>query len=729
MAVTPLIKPVYDKKGIFYNFQSALEDINITLANSENAVRFSKFALLRIPEIGTPNSLITDNKIQFYAAGESPLIEGLNPNNNVNLAESFQNYALNLEALLLSKPTYKKNEKLTVSERVFWKWLKELGAIRFQDANALEKNSANLPIDPVNHTEYRFVEKPETSSTYNRVVKYIGDIDVVNTLSSSQNSYTEVYIHVPTNVGTTPHVLFKSITDDPYNYTPGMTIANIDASPLDIEYLAGRHYNDTHPFALSLKAFYDLDDATVTADIKNTFAGPYAPGNWFSQTTNNAYYTDSLATFNVAQDQFIRKTLGATFVEYQRTTLDGISLDFDLANYKLASANPAIKVFSQFNDYVANRDFEFNAVLVYYDTYDPNNLDSNGNPINFKTNLYGVLFLDKIQQSGLEFAIPPISKYKPDPLNKTNGNSFSFKLNLKLDTSIEDAKVEKSINDYSTFSLELFTDVLTKFTQLQTSFSNKLLELEKLQQEVQAAKDLLINTVDSTEINTRITNLETSLIANQAIFNNTSDLVTMIDNTNYKINSIISGDTNITISYNIDVVRPGDGINIDRATPNRVKVINSNQYYNIANGSITNIFTNNILTLGTFTNYFVHKNLPFNVGVPIILGADHSIYIDDTAVAWKKGQVLRLVIEDEFIPVTFDFKIYTDAQNRNNTGVYGVTIGIFGDLDFTPEFTSTQPDVNALALSINAAALTNRPIFDIICLDDVNFIFRVDKIR
>jgi hypothetical protein len=62
MAVTPLIKPVQDKKGIFYNFQSALEDINITLANTENAVRFSKFALLRIPEIGTPDTLATDNK-------------------------------------------------------------------------------------------------------------------------------------------------------------------------------------------------------------------------------------------------------------------------------------------------------------------------------------------------------------------------------------------------------------------------------------------------------------------------------------------------------------------------------------------------------------------------------------------------------------------------------------------------------------------------------------------
>jgi len=705
MAVTPLIKPVQDKKGIFYNFQSALEDINITLANSENSVRFSKFALLRIPEIGTPNTLATDNKIQFGAAGESPIIEGLNPDNNVNLAESFQNYALNLESLLLSRPTYKKNERLTVSERVFWKWLKEVGAIRFQDANALEKNTANLPVDLVNHTEYRFVEKPETNSTYNRVVKYIGDIDVVNTLSSSENSYTEVYIHVPTNVGTTPHVLFKSVKDD--NYKPGMTIANTLAAPLDIEYLSGRHYNDSHPFGLSLKAFYDLDDASVTAQIKNTLAGSYSPGNWFNGTINNAYYTDNNGSneYYVASDQFIRKTLGLTTVEYQRSTLDGISIDFDLANYKLASENPEIKVFSQFNDYVANRDFEFNAILVYYDTYDPNNLDSTGNPIDFRTNLYGVLFLDKIQQSGLEFAIPPISKYKPDPLSKTNGNAFSFKLNLKLDTSIEDAKVEKSINDYSTFSLELFTDVLTKFTQLQTSFSNKLLELEALQQQVNSIKDLLINSVDSSEILTRVSNLETSLIANQAIFSNTGELVAMIDNTNSKINSIIAGDTNIVVSYDLDGIRPGEGILIDRSTPNRVRVVNANQQYNIANGSLTNIVTGNTLTLGTFTNYFVHQNS----GVPTILTSDLSLYIDDTTITWKKGQVLRLVIEDEIIPGIFDFKIYTDALNRNNTGTYGVAIGLFNDLDFTPSL--------------------NKPIFDIICLDDTNFTFRVDKIR
>jgi hypothetical protein len=51
-------------------------------------------------------------------------------------------------------------------------------------------------------------------------------------------------------------------------------------------------------------------------------------------------------------------------------------------------------------------------------------------------------------------------------------------------------------------------------------------------------KDLLVNSIDSSEILTRVSNLETSLIANQAIFSNTGELVAMIDNTNSKINSM-----------------------------------------------------------------------------------------------------------------------------------------------------------------------------------------------
>lgn len=698
MAVTPLIKPIQNKKGIFYTFQSALEDINITLTNSENAVRFSKFALLRIPEFGTPDSLETDNKFQFLAQGESSLLEGVNSDQNINLAQSFQSYALNFESLLISRPEYKRDEKLTVSERVFWKWLKESGSIRFRDANILEKDSDVLG------TEKRFVEPEVATSTYNKVVQYVGDIDVVNTIKSKDNSYTEVYIHVPTNVGNTTHVLFKSVKDD--NYFPNMTVANNPTDPLNIEYLSGRKFSETHPFGLSVKAYYDLDDSSVYSEYASTFGGATTPGNWFNHTINNAYYTDNVSgEFDVADTQWITKQTGSSTIDYARTTLDGISLDFDLGNYKLANENPEIKVFSQFNDYIGNKDFQFNAILVYYDTYDPNNLDSNGNSLDSQTNLYGVLFLDKIEQAGLEHEIPYITKYKPDPLNGTNGNSFSYKLNLKLDTSIENVLVEKSINDFSTFSMDLFTDVLTEFKTIQTRLNDKILEMDQLNQDVNELKDLLINTEDQRELNIRISNLETSIQENQAIFNNTGELTRMIENVNDKVVDITSGNSNIEVTYNTDVLKQGSGIKLDKRTPNRVKVVNTNQTYNISNDSITNVFTNNVIKLSEYDNYIRHEN----GGSTIVLIRDLDIFIDDSENAWKKGQTLRLVINDPIDLDIYDIKIKTDPLNRANNGEYGTIVGVLNDLDFSGS--------------------GNTPIFEIVCVDSDNLDFRIDKIR
>lgn len=698
MAVTPLLKPIQNKKGILYTFQSALEDIDLKVANGTNDVRYSKFALLRIPEFGTPDSLETDNKFQFLAQGESFLNEGVNTDQNVNLAQSFQSYALNMETLLLSRPQYKREAERTVSERVFWKWLKEAGGIRFRDANSVEKN-----IDSVG-TDKRFVEEQTSSGTYNKVVQYIGDIDVVNTVKSTENSYTEVYIHIPTNVGSTTHVLFESIKDD--NYYPNMTISNNAKDPLDIEYLSGRHYDETHPFGLSVKAYYDLDDASVYSEVSDTFGGTTTPGNWFSHTINNSYYTDNtLGEYNIADTDWITKTLGLTSVEYSRTKLDGISLDFNLDNYKLASENPNIKVFSQFNDYIANKDFQYNAILIYYDTYDANNLDADGNPLSFTTNLYGILFLDKIEQSGLEFEIPYITKYKPDPLNKTNGNSFSHKMNLKLDTSIENVFVEKSINDYSTFSLDLFTDVLTEFKLIQTRLNDKLLELQQLSQDVESLKDTLVNSEDKNELDIRITNLEKSLIENQAVFNSTGEIVRMIENVNEKVVDITNGDANIEITYNTDVLKSGTGIKLDKRTPNRVKIENINQNYNVSNTSIINIFNNNVIELGDYSNYIRHENN----NDTIVLIRDLEIFINDEDSAWKKGQTLKLVIEDEINLDIYDIKIKTDSINKTGNGVYGTTIGVLNDLDFDPS--------------------GNRPIFEIICINPNTLEFKIDKIR
>jgi hypothetical protein len=343
--------------------------------------------------------------------------------------------------------------------------------------------------------------------------------------------------------------------------------------------------------------------------------------------------------------------------------------------------------------------------LLYYDVYDPSNLDENGKPITFTTNLYGILFLDKIEQAGLEFEIPFITKYKPDPLNKTNGTSFSFKQNLKLDTSIENVLVEKSINDFSTFSMDLFLDVLTEFKKIQTRLNDKLLEMDQLTQDVTELKDLLVNTEDSREIGLRLDIMEKSLEENQAIFNNTGEMTRMIENVSDRVNDITDGNANIEISYNTDVLKAGLGVKLDKRTQNRVKIENVVQDYNISNNSVTNIFLNNVIPLSTYANYVRHEDS----GNTIILIRDLEVFIDDSDIEWKKGQSFKLVIEDELIPDVYDIKIKTDALNRSNNGIYGVTIGLLNDLDFTPS--------------------GNKPIFEIVCINAETLEFKIDKIR
>ena len=78
MAITSFIKPMDNDKGIFYTFQSARDDMSRTFNKN---FRFSKFLLVNIPNMGIPDNLDLGedsiNTIQFLAAGESPLIQGI----------------------------------------------------------------------------------------------------------------------------------------------------------------------------------------------------------------------------------------------------------------------------------------------------------------------------------------------------------------------------------------------------------------------------------------------------------------------------------------------------------------------------------------------------------------------------------------------------------------------------------------------------------------------------
>lgn len=725
MAVAPLIKPIQTQKGIFYSFQSAIEDLSLTFNNNTNKFRFSKFALVRIPEIGLPSTMDKDNKVQFLAQGETPILNNLSTNENINLANSFQNYALNFESLLISQSSYNREKKLNVSERVFWKWLKELGAVRWRDAN----NTEVIQTLPVGDNRWAEDWYDATQTTYNRVVKYIGEIDVVNSVRSKDNSYSELYIHVPTNVGSTPTVLFKSKPDE--NYGPGMLIVNTPGDPLDAEYLNGRHYNDTHPIAgMGLEAFYDLDTNAAATYISDTLTStPSTTGFWWgASSVNNSYYTDQATYFgtpygttvtSTPKTQRIKKsysTGGNTrTVEYLRSTHDGMVIDFDLSTYLLASQNPTIKSFSQLNDSYTNEDFEFNAILVYYDVYDPApNAVAGTEPVSV-SNLYGVYFLNKVVQSGSEFIIPMITKNKPDPINKTNGNSFAFKVNLKFDTSIEDVSVEKSVNDYNTFSLNLFTDVLTEMRRLQTKFNDKLLELEQLRVDVDTAKDSLLNSTAMSSLAKRIQSLETTVNASTAAFAEATALMDLVQSTNDRIDDILTNQTSIDLNYQTDLFKAGYGMQLGKSIPNEITFAVDVQNYSTITEADFSVNTQGEKTIPIGIGGTQVRHIKVNSSgspIPYSLTRNLTIYLDDSSSSWKTGQNLRLVFDSQVIPGAYTITLKTDSQNITNALTSNsVIVANLTIADFPTNF-----------------GRTGKPIIDIVCTNAKTLTFVVDKI-
>ena len=727
MAKTPYIRPIAVQGGTFYTFSSAAEDLSLTFNNSLKKFTFSKYALLKLPEFGTP--VYGENTLQFNAidttfldaaAGDFILT---NPNNLSPSPEiSFQNYCLNLESTVISDPNYNQDLKRNVSERVFWKWVKELGGVRYRTANTNEvvaslNQSLTTTKDGYPYSDKRWVEQDTLltgngtpNPRYERITQYIGDIDVVNSVQNSENAYSEVYIHIPTGDGGTPYVLFKTVADE--NYYPDRTWTHLPPDPTDTEYLQGRDSASGlyGPNGLPKLAIFD-QDVLGEPGVSGTSATGSFTNNWYSPRDEaNSYFTDP--TFFDGSTYEIEKYVAASgpsgySVTYNRSNLDGVQIDFDPASYKAIQNYVGISTIEEWNGTPITTSFEFNAVLVYYDVYDPNN------PTDSETNLYGILFLNDPEPVSTNGAkLPSFKKFKPDPITKLNGNSYGFKINLKFDTDVESTGVEQAINDYSSFSLSIFMDAATVLQDAAKNLNDRTLQIANMQNEINYLKDLIINTDDSTEIKARLDVVEASLQANQALFDNTQDILSLIESNSDMIDNILQNQTSINMSYNLDLLKDGDGTSVDRSTPNILKVNVTQQDYNISTNSLFTInpVAGNTIPLSIYTNYLKHKNN----GISITANNDIVIKIDDSINKWKKGQVLRLVIGDDIDLGNYSLVILTDAL-----GEY------------------PKPAPSGVPYSTVVAGFLNnqfsgsgyKPIFDIVCIDDKNLIFEVDQIK
>ena len=725
MATTPFIRPLQTQGGTFYSFSSAAEDLSFTFNNSVNKFKFSKFALLNIPDINNGDALGNSLKLNApdsafidFATGANTIYDSSNA--NINFSQSFQSYCLNLESTILSATDYDSSVKQTVAERVFFKWLKEVGGMRYQPANSsqvsalLNQSQAPIVSNGIPFSELRWVEGDPSAGTgsygltgavYNRVVQYIGNLHIVNTVKNNNNTYSEVYVYVPTKDGNTPTVLFKNTVD--LNYVQDYAWTNNPADPLNDEYLQGRAYDELNPSGLTNLAIFDDDVVGApTVNYIDTADGLTGAGNWYDpRATANTYFTDQ--TFYDPTAQILTKEFNSITQTYVRTRLDSIGIDFDPDSYQQILADPSISTIEEFNSTAAAEDFQFNCVLIYYDVYDP------ANPLDSATNLYGVLFLDDVQDTGLStFAIPRLQKYKPNIVTKLNGNSYGFKINLKFDVDIDQTGVEQAINDYSPFSLSMFMDSMNVLQDATSTLNNTASVYTTLEQRVANLENLALTGDTAFNLDRRINALENALAANQAIFNNTQGIMGLI-NQNYElIRALINGQTSVEISYNLDLIKQGAGIIVDRSIPNQLIISNDNQDYNVGvDGGVVTLSTTslNVIELRPYGNYVKHVNN----GTPITLTSDLVVRINNTTNKWRRGQVYRFSFGDQIFPGDYNVTFLTDA-----TGEYPIS-------------SPSGVPYSSLIITLTDSEFSSQnymPVIDIVCTDSENLTFQVDMI-
>ena len=724
MAKTPFIRPLQIQGGTFYTFSSSAEDLSFTFNNSDSKFRFSKFALLNIPDIDNSASTQTnyvrlngpDSAFLDWANSTQQIITG---DANIDFSQSFQSYCLNIESTITGDDQYDSSLKQNISERIFFKWLKEIGAIRYSAADstevspALDQNTVTI-VNDVPITQKRYVEGDAvygttgaygmTGAPYNRVVQYVGNLDIVNSVKNSTNAYSEVYVYIPTKDGNTPYVLFKNVTDK--NYYPDYQWTNNPSNPLNDEYLFSRNYDETNPSGLTTLAIFDDDVlGTPTASYYDTGVnGSSIAGNWYSpRDTANTYFSENI--FTDPSNYILTKTDNSNTLVYTRSKLDSIGIDFDPNSYQEILTNSSISTLEEFNATADAADFEFNAVLIYYDVYDP------ANPATSATNLYGVLFLDDVNSEGGDIYIPRLKKYRPNPVTKLNGNSYGFKINLKFDTDVDQTGVEQAINDYSPFSLSMFMDAMNVLQDASSTLNNASSDFIELSNRVTNLENITLSSPTSINMDIRIGNIEQTLAANQALFNNTQSIMGLIDQNYDLVRAILNNQTSVEISYDLNLVKQGPGIIVDRSIPNQLSVINAVQDFNISDtqskGTLTQSGLNEI-PLVSYSNYFKHVNN----GVPLTLTGDLTIRLKDSSNArWKSGQRFRISFGDQVYPGGFIINILTNAD-----GLY-------------PLSNPSGVSYSTLIISLDDSSFSGydyMPVFEIVCIDEKSLKFQVD---
>ena len=378
--------------------------------------------------------------------------------------------------------------------------------------------------------------------------------------------------------------------------------------------------------------------------------------------------------------------------------------------------------------------FAFNAVLIYYDLYENiESYDTDGTLILTEdvksTNLFGVLFLDKYRNELTDgWGISRYEKCRPNSAFNLNGNSYGFRLNLKLNINTAQVGVETQvkISDSNTLSMDIFHDTLLEMSKISSnltlSYKTSLLQEQRLRELEELS--LLAGTNSISTLSDKIDQIDTYLNEENLknILTDKEELVNLIQANYQLLYSILEGKTSLKVAFDLNKIIAGTGIILTTDSTNLIVKTKTNEYeygdqIYVSKNSWTDeldaVMNYKTLTytkrLQQFKNYlrFADSN-DTSIFIP---NANMKLYIDDTLNKWVTGQVMRLYWKTPYnlagANVAKSLTIYTDAENKfKQNSAYSKIVARIEASEF--------------------ASRNNTPVIEIHCIDADNYLFEID---
>ncbi len=153
-------------------------------------------------------------------------------------------------------------------------------------------------------------------------------------------------------------------------------------------------------------------------------------------------------------------------------------------------------------------DFEFNAILWYYELTER---DQNNNT-NSYVNLYGIEFLNN-PDTDTESGGTLITPYEKLVTNgEHDGLSYMFNLNLhyNIDNDIQPATYDPS-TIYNMFGFDMYNEMMRRFYQVNENFTNIISEFIRINQDMQDMRSLIYTQTSIDELKSKMNNMESLL--------------------------------------------------------------------------------------------------------------------------------------------------------------------------------------------------------------------------